>query len=120
MPGSLSWLVEPQEITRLPRPDLARRAPPPVDTTYRDSWRMNNWIRLIQSEGLVSESWHLQFAISPRGMRVSECGAGYPPADELETRPFWDPPAEEDSCAACHLAYVRSSRGTVPAPCRAP
>lgn len=71
--------------------------------------KVNNWIRLFGSEGLRSESWHLQFGTSPRGLRVAECGYGYPPEDELETRPFGDPPTNEDRCPQCSHAYQRWS-----------
>jgi hypothetical protein len=74
---------------------------------------MNNWIRLFGSEGLKSESWHLQFGTSPSGLRVAECGYGYPPDDELETRSFGDPPALEGACSQYFHAYRRWSRGAV-------
>jgi hypothetical protein len=77
---------------------------------------MNNWIRPVGSEGLASESWHLQFGVSPSGLRVAECGYGYPPDEKLDTRPFGDPPPAEDACRACHVAYRRWSLGGVTMP----
>lgn len=65
---------------------------------------MDNWIRLTVL-GLTAGSWHLQYSVSPHGLRVAECGHGYPPGDRLETRRFDDPPPAGDTCHACHEGY---------------
>jgi hypothetical protein len=70
---------------------------------------VTRWIRMLVENERNTEPWHLQLGLSPGGLRVAECGVAYPPDDELETRPFVDPPPSADTCETCHVAYRRSS-----------
>jgi hypothetical protein len=71
---------------------------------------MHPWIRLLVAYEPNPEPWHLQLGVSPGGLRVAHCGVSYAHDDELETRPFADPPPSSDTCETCHVAFRRMPR----------
>jgi hypothetical protein len=69
---------------------------------------MNEWIRPLGS----SEPWHFERVVTASGSRMGYCGiwSYFEPGDELETRPFEDPPPVEDRCLWCDDAYYKVPR----------